>query len=199
MKSVVCTRAARPLLVRAASPMTPTERTGKNTANACAMLSYQLAVGIACGAELVDEDRVGAAQRSAHSRRTSPRIRTPSPGPGNGWRNDLFARQAHLKAELAHFVLEELAQRLEQRQMQCLGQPADIVMRLDRVRLVAFRGGRLDDVGIDRALREPADLAQLRRFALEHVDEQPTDDLALALRDRRRRRAPSRNSSVAST
>ena len=55
-------------------------------------------------------------------------------------------------------------------------------MRLDRVRLVAFRGGRLDDVGIDRALREPADLAQLRRFALEHLDEEPPDDLALALR-----------------
>ena len=67
------------------------------------------------------------------------------------------ARQAELEAELAHFVLEQLAQRLEQLQMQRLGQAADVVVRLDRVRLLGLRAGRLDHVGIDRALREPAD------------------------------------------
>ena len=48
--------------------------------------------------------------------------------------------------------------------------------------LPVFGAGRLDHVGIDRALREPANARQLRRFLFEHFDEQATDDLALALR-----------------
>ena len=47
-----------------------------------------------------------------------------------------------------------------------------------------FAPARLDDVGIDRALREPADALQLRGLLFEHFDEQPADDLALALRIR---------------
>ena len=66
-----------------------------------------------------------------------------------------LARQAEREAELAHLVLEQLAQRLEQLEVQRLGQAADVVVRLDRVRLLGLRAGRLDHVGIDRALREP--------------------------------------------
>ena len=65
-------------------------------------------------------------------------MRTPRPGPGNGWRNTIVARQAERHAELAHFVLEQLAQRLEQLQVQRLGQAADVVVRLDRVRLLGL-------------------------------------------------------------
>ena len=93
-----------------------------------------------------------------------------------------LARQAELDAELAHFVLEQLAQRLEQLQVHLLGQAADVVVALDDVRLAGLRAGRLDHVRIDRALREPANARQLRRFLFEHFDEQPADDLALALR-----------------
>ena len=71
-----------------------------------------------------------------------------------------LARQPELEPELAHFVLEQLAQRLEQLEVQRLGQPADVVMRLDRVRLLGLGAGRLDHVRIDRSLREP-----LRRSA----------------------------------
>ncbi len=40
-------------------------------------------------------------------------------------------RQAELSAERADFVLEELAQGLDQLQVHALGQAADIVVRLD--------------------------------------------------------------------
>ena len=39
----------------------------------------------------------------------------------------------------------------------------------------------LDHVGIERALRQEIDLADLLGFALEHLDEQPADGLALLL------------------
>ena len=74
-----------------------------------------------------------------------------------------LARQSQLQPELAHLVLEELAQRLEQLQVQRLGQAADVVVRLDRVRLLRLRARRLDHVRIDRALREP--LRVSRSFA----------------------------------
>ena len=47
-----------------------------------------------------------------------------------------LARQPERDAQLAHLVLEQFAQRLEQLQMQRFGQAADVVMRLDRVRLL---------------------------------------------------------------
>src|SRR4051812_32568537 len=96
-----------------------------------------------------------------------------------------LARQAEREAELADLVLEELAQRLEQLEMERLGQPADIVVRLDGLRLLAGRitagAGRLDDVRVDRPLREPSGVADSLRFPLEHLDEELADDLALLL------------------
>src|SRR6266446_2991408 len=62
-----------------------------------------------------------------------------------------LARQAERQAELAHFVLEKLAQRLEQLEVQRLGQAADIVVRLDGGGLLGLRAGRLDHVRVDRA------------------------------------------------
>ena len=94
---------------------------------------------------------------------------------------DHVVRQAEREAELAHLVLEQLAQRLEQLQVQRLRQAADVVVRLDVHRLLGLRAGRLDHVRIDRALREPLRVVDLRRLALEHFDEQPADDLALLL------------------
>ena len=60
-----------------------------------------------------------------------------------------LARQAEREAELAHLVLEQLAQRLEELQMQRLRQAADVVVRLDGGRLLGFGAGRLDHVGVD--------------------------------------------------
>jgi hypothetical protein len=54
-------------------------------------------------------------------------------------------------------------------------------MRLDQVRFAGLRAGRLDDVGIDRALREPLHVADLLGLGVEHLDEEAPDDLALLL------------------
>ena len=91
-----------------------------------------------------------------------------------------LARQTELDAELAHFVLEQLAQRLQQLEVHLLGQAADVVVALDHMRLARARAGRFDHVGIDRALRQPANPFELAGLFLEHLDEQAADDLALA-------------------
>ena len=120
--------------------------------------------------------------RSAYSRLTSPRMRTPRPGPGERMAIDHRVRQAERDAELAHLVLEQLAQRLEQLQAERLRQAADVVVALDRDRLLGLGAARLDHVGVDRSLRQPLRLLELARLAREDVDELAADDLALGLR-----------------
>ncbi len=93
-----------------------------------------------------------------------------------------LVRQAELQTDLAYFVLEEFAQRLDQRHAHVLRQPADVVMRLDDVRLAGGRAGRFDHVRIDRALRQPLDALELVRLFVEHLDELAADDLALLFR-----------------
>ena len=58
-----------------------------------------------------------------------------------------------------------------------IGQSADVVVALDDRRLphAAF-----DNVGVDRALHEEIDLADLLRLFLKHADELFADDLTLA-------------------
>ena len=100
---------------------------------------------------------------------------------------DEVFRQAEFAPERAHFVLEQLAQRLDQLHVHALGQAADVVVRLDRHRRAAGERHRFDHVGIERALGEELDRAapvggDLSCFALERLDEQPADRLALGLR-----------------
>ena len=110
-------------------------------------------------------------------------MRTARPGPGERLPDDELFVEPELAADLAHFVLEQLAQRLDQLHPHPLGQAADVVMALDHRRLADDRH-RLDDVGIQRALRQEIDLPELRRLGLEDVDERRADDLALLSRDR---------------
>ena len=124
-------------------------------------------------AQLLDEDGVGAAQQvgvfalhlaeDAHAEaRARERMAVHH-----------LARQAELDAELAHFVLEQLAQRLEQLEVQLLRQAADVVVRLDDVRLACLRAGRLDHVR-DRSCPARATCASRRAScasSLEHLDE----------------------------
>ena len=86
---------------------------------------------------------------------TSPTIRIARPGPGNGWRADDLLGQAELGADRAHLVLEQRAQRLDQRELQVVGQPADVVVALDVRGAVAAAG--LDDVRVERALDQELD------------------------------------------
>ena len=83
-----------------------------------------------------------------------------------------LGRQPELDADAAYLVLEQLAQRLDQLQFHGRRQAADVVMRLDDVRLAGARPGGFDHVRIDRALRQKARIAQLARLLVEHLDEQ---------------------------
>ncbi len=83
--------------------------------------------------------------------------------------------------------MNSVAQRLHERELQVVGQAADVVVALDVGRPGAAAG--LDDVGVERALDEELHLLAVRtglldhlaRGVLEHADEQPPDGLALLL------------------
>ena len=89
--------------------------------------------------------------------------------------------QAQFAAERAHLVLEQLAQRLQQRHVHLFRQAAHIVVALDHARGAARGGHGLDHVGVQRALREKVEVAQLLGLRLEHVNEHRADGLALFL------------------
>src|SRR5207253_6191049 len=90
-------------------------------------------------------------------------------------RNDRF-RQTQLAPERADFVLEELAQRLDQPHLHPLGQAADVVVALDGSAR-ALEGDALDHVGVERALGEEARLAVLAAVFL-HLVLEDRDELA---------------------
>ena len=133
-------------------------------------------------AQLLDEDRVGAAQQVGELALDLAEDANAEARARERMAIDHRVRQAECDAELAHLVLEQLAQRLEQLQAERRRQAADVVVALDRDRLLGLGAARLDHVGIDRSLRQPLGLLQLRRLAREDVDELAADDLALGLR-----------------
>ena len=111
---------------------------------------------------------------------TSPRMRTARPGPGT-----VVARRTRLRdparAEHADFVLEQLAQRLDELETHPLGKAADVVVALDHVRRADHRNA-LDHVRIQRALRQEVERSELGGFRLEDIDEGRADDFPLLLR-----------------
>ena len=70
-----------------------------------------------------------------------------------------------------------------------VGQPADVVVRLDEARRRRRRAAGLDDVRVERPLDEERDVAELPGLLLEDADELLADDLPLLLRIGRRPRA----------
>ena len=85
-------------------------------------------------------------------------------------------------------TFEQLPEGLDQLELHVLEQAADVVVRLDGGAR-ALEADALDDVGVERALEEPVDLAPVRLCGLElgglrlkHVDERVADDLALLFR-----------------
>ena len=100
---------------------------------------------------------------------------------GEGLAADQILGQTQLTASLTDFVLEQVAQRLHQLlEVHGVGQTADIVVALDDGGLTAQT--TLDHVGVDGALCEEIDLADLLGLLFEDADELLADDLALALR-----------------
>ena len=140
---------------------------------------------------------IASAARTIRSRSavTSPTILMARPGPGNGCRHTICGGSPSSAADLAHLVLEQRPQRLDQLERQVVGQPADVVVRLDVGgrrcrRRTRPRPGRACP-GPGRSLSCPAcrraGPARPRSVIcagglLERADELPADDLALLLR-----------------
>ena len=110
----------------------------------------------------VRDDRVGAAHQS--QARLGDLAEDPHGQAGTGERlpPDELVVEPELLADGAHFVLEQLPQRLDQLEPHALGQPADVVVALDHVRRPDDRHA-LDHVRIERALREEVERARASR------------------------------------
>ena len=93
-----------------------------------------------------------------------------------------LARQAELDAEAAHFVLEQLAQRLDQAELHVSGRPPTLWWLLMTCALPVLLPADSITSGIDRALRQPLRIGELVRLLVEDLDEQVADDLALGFR-----------------
>ncbi|ENO87654.1 cytosine deaminase [Thauera linaloolentis 47Lol = DSM 12138] len=134
------------------------------------------------GAQFVDEDGVGAAQQVSVFLLDFAEDAHAQARPREGVAVHHVVRQAEGHAQFAHFVLEQVAQRLQQLQAQGFGQAADVVVALDGVRLLVLGAAGLDHVGVDGALRQPLCVRELPGFGLEDLDELAADDLALLFR-----------------
>ena len=113
---------------------------------------------------------------------TSPRQRTASPGPGNGCRQTISSGRPSCEPQPADFVLEQIAQRLDQLEAQVLGQPADVVVQLDRGGRAVAAAAAFDHVGIERALGQESGAFDLGGLVGEALDEGMADPPALLLR-----------------
>ena len=134
---------------------------------------------------------MASARRSVSSRSavTSPTIRIAEARTRERLARNDFLGQPEFASHRADLVLEQQPQRLDEFELQVVGQAADVVVALDVRRARSAAG--LDDVGVQRALDEELDgrrpeLTQLLRHhfrdgALEAADELAADDLALAL------------------
>src|SRR5206468_5334480 len=109
---------------------------------------------------LLLHDGVGLAEQIEPVRRHLTEDADRQPGARERLPPDDLGRKPEEPAELADLVLEELAQRLDELELHLLRESPHVVVRLNRGRGPAKRD-RLDDVGIERALGEPRDLAEL--------------------------------------
>ena len=135
--------------------------------------------GRPCGSRPGGSRRPRAATSSRSRVASPPTIRIASPGPGNGWRQTSRSGRPSSAPTAADLVLEQRPQRLDELELEVVGQAADVVVGLDRRRAGAAAG--LDHVGVQRALDEEARRRRACRLLLEHADELGADHLALAL------------------
>mmetsp|Transcript_21332 Transcript_21332/g.63931 ORF Transcript_21332/g.63931 Transcript_21332/m.63931 type:complete len:420 (+) Transcript_21332:678-1937(+) len=97
---------------------------------------------------------------------------------------------AQQAAHGTHLVLKQLTERLDERKLQVLGQPAHVMVALDGVRVLlaaAGRRARLNHVGVQRPLHQELALVvdrllELVAERLEDLDELAANCLALVLR-----------------
>ena len=137
--------------------------------------------------ELLARDRVRGPQHRKPLRGDLADDADGEPGTRERLAPDDRLGHPELEADGTHLVLEQRPQGFDQRELQVVGQAADVVVALDVRGPVPAAG--LDHVRIQRALHEELDLGpaiagvsdHLARRLLEHPDELAADDLALRL------------------
>ncbi|KAF0806036.1 cytosine deaminase [Alcanivorax xiamenensis] len=132
--------------------------------------------------ELLDEDVVGEAEGVGVFLFDFAEDAHAQAGAGEGVAVDHVIRQAEFEADLAHFVLEEFAQGLDELELHVFGEAAHVVVGFDDVGAAGFGCGGFDHVGVNRALGEPVGVGELGGFGVEDVDEGVADDLAFLFR-----------------
>ena len=98
-----------------------------------------------------------------------------------------FTRQTQSDAQFAHFVFEQVAQRLKQFEFHVFRQAADIVVRFDGVGFFGFRACGFDYVRVNRTLCQPFGVGEFFLFSVKDFDKFRTDDFAFFSPDRSRR------------
>src|SRR5437016_3012121 len=110
-------------------------------------------------ADLVLQDRVGLAQGLEPLHRDVADDPDREARPRERLAPDHALRHPELLADAPHLVLEEQPQRLDELHLHVGRQPADVVVRLDRLGDAVGAAG-LDHVRVERSLDEPADVAE---------------------------------------
>ena len=95
---------------------------------------------------------------------------------------DHCLRQSKLAPDVAHLVLEQFAQRFDEREAHPRLEATDVVMCFDGDRGTTARRSRLDDIRVERALHQEFGVAGTARRILEDIDERVTDDATFFLR-----------------
>ena len=107
--------------------------------------------------DLSNDDVVGQLQYGPRARAvTSPRIRTARPGPGKGWRSRISAGMPRSRPMRRTSSLKRSRSGSISFSFIVGRQAADVVVALDGLRRALDRG-RLDHIGIERALHQPGD------------------------------------------
>ena len=133
-------------------------------------------------AEFFNENVIGEAQRFGGACGDFTQNAHAEARSGERVAVDHLARQAKFQPNPAHFVLEQLADGLNEFQLHMRRQATHVVVAFDDVRFAGFAAGGFDDVGVDGALREKFDVAELGGFLIEDFDKEPPDDFSLLLR-----------------
>ena len=114
-------------------------------------------------AQFLNKDRIGLAQQVGVFLLHLAQNPHAQAGAGERVAVDHVVGQAQGHAQLAHFVLEQVAQRFQQLQAQLFRQAAHVVVAFNDDGFFAFCATRFDHVRVNGALGQKADFACLIR------------------------------------
>src|SRR4030095_3524493 len=124
---------------------------------------------------LIGDNAIGEAQQIQPLLRHGADQTDGEPGTREGLPDDELAFESEILPDSPDLVLEEIAQRLDERELHAFGETANVVVTLDDDGRT-MHGCGLDHVRIQRALSEESEVTELIRAFFEHVNECSPDD-----------------------